>query len=360
MAWGQTRQLDTRRNRRNRNGGGSGAWLWRSAYRSLTNSARDSGRISSNGIITTTGIFRHEQYKGTDACSKSSPLKKRGYCRVTTRPLRLQFAGALHHVTSRGGHREAIYRDHRDRLAWLNTLQLVYKRFNFVVHAFYQMTNHYHVLVETVDGNLSQGMRQLNGLYTQHFNRRHFVVGHLFQGRYKAILVQKESYLLELTRYVVLNLLGARMVASLDEWPWSSHHYLLGLEPAPAWLDTEWLLGQFGTSRSAAVTAYIQFVMDGVGLDSPLRATSHQLLLGDDEFVASRQKLALQESLRDVSKAQRRSIALPIEEYEVRYANRKEAMAKAYGSAAFTMAQIGEYFGVSERTVSRAVRKFES
>jgi putative transposase len=152
---------------------------------------------------------------------------------------------------------------------------------------------------------------QLNGFYTQHFNRRDFVVGHLFQGRYKAILVQKESYLLELTRYVVLNPLRARMVASLDEWPWSSHHYLLGLEPAPAWLDTEWLLGKSCTSRSTAVIAYIQFVMYGVGLDSPLRATSHQLLLGDDEFVASRQKLALQESLRDVSKAQRRSIALP-------------------------------------------------
>ena len=134
-----------------------------------------------------------------------------------TRPLRLEFAGALYHVTSRGDHREAIYLDDIDRMAWLDILALVCKRFNFVIHAYCEMTNHYHVLIETIEGNLSQGMRQLNGLYTQHFNRRHRLVGHLFQGRYKAILVQKESYLLELTRYVILNPIRARMVRSLQE-----------------------------------------------------------------------------------------------------------------------------------------------
>ncbi|WP_229259688.1 transposase [Duganella aceris] len=117
-----------------------------------------------------------------------------------TRPLRLEFPGALYHVTSRGDHSEAIYRDETDRLIWLDIMRRVCKRFNFVIHAFCQMTNHYHVLIETVEGNLSQGMRQLNGLYTQHFNRRHHLVGHLFQGRYKAILIQKERHLLELSR----------------------------------------------------------------------------------------------------------------------------------------------------------------
>jgi putative transposase len=116
------------------------------------------------------------------------------------RPLRLEFAGAVYHVTSRGDRREDIYRDDDDRQAWMGVLSLVCTRFNWVVHAFCQMTNHYHLLVETVDGNLSAGMRQLNGLYTQRFNRRHAQVGHVFQGRYKAILVQKEAYLLELSR----------------------------------------------------------------------------------------------------------------------------------------------------------------
>lgn len=130
------------------------------------------------------------------------------------RPLRLEFSGALYHVTSRGDRREDIYLDDEDRIDWLEVLGKVCGRFNWLVHAYCQMTNHYHLLVETVDGNLSMGMRQLNGQYTQRFNRRHSIVGHLFQGRYKSILVQKDSYLLELTRYVALNPIRAGMVGN--------------------------------------------------------------------------------------------------------------------------------------------------
>ncbi len=139
------------------------------------------------------------------------------------RPLRLEYAGAPYHVTSRGDRREDIYFDDDDRIAWLKILDGVCGRFNWVVHAYCQMSNHYHLLVESVDGNLSRGMRQLNGQYTQGFNRRHGEVGHLFQGRYKAILVQKETYLLELTRYVVLNPIRAGMVSRLAHWPWSTY-----------------------------------------------------------------------------------------------------------------------------------------
>lgn len=112
------------------------------------------------------------------------------------RPVRLEFAGAVYHVTSRGDRREDIYLDDDDRNDWLVVIALVRDRFNWVVHAYCQMTNHYHLLVETVEANLSQGMRQLNGEYAQRFNRRHRQVGHLFQDRYKAILVQKEAHLL--------------------------------------------------------------------------------------------------------------------------------------------------------------------
>ena len=139
------------------------------------------------------------------------------------RPLRLEFAGALYHITSRGDRREAINRAADDREAWLEVLGNVCARFNWVLYAYCQMTNHYHVLVETIDGNLSRGMRQLNGRYTQRFNRRHSLVGHVLQGRYKAILVQKETYLLELTRYVVLNPLRAGVVNQPEDWPWSSY-----------------------------------------------------------------------------------------------------------------------------------------
>jgi len=101
------------------------------------------------------------------------------------RPLRLELAGGLYHVTSRGDRREAIYRDDEDREAWLSVLGEVCSRFNWRVHAYCEMTNHYHFVVETPEANLSQGMRQLNGVYTQRFNRRQGLVGHLFQGRFK-------------------------------------------------------------------------------------------------------------------------------------------------------------------------------
>lgn len=168
-----------------------------------------------------------------------------------TRPLRIQFAGAFYHVTSRGDRLCPIYLDDTDRLEWQNVLALVCERHHFVIHGFCQMGNHYHLLVETIEANLSQGMRQLNGLYTQRFNKRHEFVGHLFQGRYKAILVQKESYLLELHRYIVLNPVRAQLVASPDEWRWSSHHYLLDEAVPPSWLARDSVLSQLALSTLA-------------------------------------------------------------------------------------------------------------
>jgi len=273
------------------------------------------------------------------------------------RPLRLEYAGSLYHVTSRGDRREDIYRDDEDREEWLAVLSEVCERFNWVLHAWCQMTNHYHLLVETIDGNLSRGMRQLNGVYTQRFNRRHGEVGHLYQGRYKAILVQKEGYLQELTRYVVLNPLRARMVEKLEDWPWSSYPATIGLTKAPGWLDTDWQLNQFGRRRSRAIAAYRRFIMEGKGISSPLKRTRHQLLLGDDNFIERHKKAQRPESLRDVSKTQRRTFSLTLDKYRQRYEKRDEAMAKAYYSGSYSMKEIGDHFGVHAVTVGRAVRK---
>lgn len=276
------------------------------------------------------------------------------------RPLRLEFAGALYHVTSRGDHREDIFLNDDDRNEWLEVLGTVCSRFNWVVHAYCQMTNHYHLLLETVDGNLSRGMRQLNGLYTQRFNQSHGLVGHLFQGRYKAILVQKENHLLELSRYVVLNPLRANIVASLEDWRWSSYPVVTEHEAAPAWLDTDWLLSQFGIRRTDAIQSYRKFVMAGKGLPSALQHTRHQLLLGDDAFVQKHRQAKESETLREMSKAHRKTVALTLDEYQIRHPNKDEAMALAYLSGAYTMAEIGRFFEVHYMTVSRAVRKAES
>jgi REP element-mobilizing transposase RayT len=274
------------------------------------------------------------------------------------RPLRLEFSGAVYHVTSRGDRREDIYLDDDDRQQWMAVLSLVCDRFNWIVHAFCQMTNHYHLLVETPDGNLSAGMRHLNGLYTQRFNRRHAQVGHLFQGRYKAILIQKEAHLLELSRYVVLNPVRAQMVPSPEQWRWSSYVAVMDDHAPPKWLDTDWLLGQFGRQRKRACEAYRTFVMEGQDVPSPLLATKHQLMLGDDAFIEQHHQSKTQEELREFSKAHRRSLALPLAEYAKKYADRNEAMAQAYKSGAYTMAQIAVCFGVHYMTVSRAVRAF--
>src|SRR6266508_2494227 len=137
------------------------------------------------------------------------------------RPLRIEYDGALYHATSRGNEGKRIFQDDTDRELFLHTLSRVNERFHWMCHAYCLMGNHYHLVIETPDGNLSKGMRQLNGVYTQAYNRRHHRVGHLFQGRFKGILVQKESHYLEVCRYVVLNPVRAKAVKQPREWPWN-------------------------------------------------------------------------------------------------------------------------------------------
>ena len=276
------------------------------------------------------------------------------------RPLRLEFAGALYHITSRGDRREDIYRDNEDRQQWLEILGQVCERFNWVVHGYCQMTNYYHLLAETVDGHLSRGMRQLNGIYTQKFNRRYHESGHLFQGRYKAILVQKETYLLELTRYVVLNPVRAKMVRRPEDWVWSSFNAMTGADTESRWMDVDWTLSQFGNDRTQAISAYEQFVMEGKGLPDPKEQIKHQMFLGNDTFITEhRQTIGKPETLREVSKAHKRSVALTLSDYQRRYTQKNEAMAKAYLSGAYTMAEIGKHFKVHYMTVSRAVKRYK-
>ena len=275
-----------------------------------------------------------------------------------TRPLRLEFAGAICHVTARGDRREEIYLDDDDRVGYLELLGEVCGRFNWTLHAYCLMSNHYHLIVETPDANLSIGMRQLNGVYTQRFNRRHRRVGHVFQGRYHAVLVQKETYLLELTRYVVLNPVRAGMVAEPGRWPWSSYAAMLGLVRAPMWLETDWLLAQFSTTRRDAVRRYARFVREGVGAASPWQALKHQAILGDEAFVARFRVPDRLEQLREIPKTQRRPLSGELAMYRAHYL-RDEAMARAYLSGAFTMKAVGDFFGVHYMTVSRAVQKYE-
>ena len=167
------------------------------------------------------------------------------------RPLRIEFSGALYHVTSRGNARQAIYISNDDRQQFLTLLQNTVERYNWYCHAYCMMDNHYHLLIETNSPTLSKGMKYLNGTgtYTQYFNRQHQRVGHVFQGRFKAILVQKNSYLLELARYIVLNPVRAKMVRSANQWPWSSYRATAGFTNSVPCLTTDWLLAEFQTKK---------------------------------------------------------------------------------------------------------------
>lgn len=180
------------------------------------------------------------------------------------RQLRIHFQGAVYHVTSRGNERKPIVRSDEDRVLFLEVLAQTVEEYQVVCHSWVLMDNHYHLLLETPEANLSKALRHLNGVYTQKFNRRHKRTGHLFQGRYKAILVQKGAHLLELCRYVVLNPVRAKMVKHPKEWKWSSYRTTAGMAPNEAWLEIDWVLGQFGAKRLKAQKQYEKFVKEGM------------------------------------------------------------------------------------------------
>jgi putative transposase len=277
-----------------------------------------------------------------------------------SRPLRLELAGGVYHVTSRGDGREDVYLSDADRRVWLEVFGQVCKRFNWVCHAWCQMTNHYHILIETPEPNLSQGMRQLNGSYTQRFNRAHARVGHVFQGRYKAILVERDSYLLELARYVVLNPLRARMVKRLEAWPWSSYPATCGQLPAPEWLQTDWILAPFGRQRASAIRKYVEFVHEGARLPSVWTQLQGQIYLGSEAFVKKMQaQIEQKPALGEIPRAQRRALTQALADFERHYP-RNEAIARAYLSGQHTMLAIAEHFGVHYSTVSRMVKAYEN
>lgn len=276
------------------------------------------------------------------------------------RPLRIEFAGALYHITSRGNQREAIYRSDNDRETWLDVFAEVCRRFNWVCHAYCLMDNHYHLLVETPEGNLSLGMRQLNGVYTQRFNRCHGRVGHVFQGRYKAILVDKDSYLLELARYIVLNPVRASMVRVAKDWRWSSYRATAGGVTAPPWLQTNWILSAFASRRKLACERYRQFVSEGKGQPSPWEQLRNQVFLGDEDFVTDMQALIDPgQSLEEVPLGQKRQVAKPLVDYQKQYPSRDEAIYAAYRSGGYKMAELARYFGLHYSSVSKIIRRWE-
>lgn len=288
-----------------------------------------------------------------------------------SRPLRIEFPNAIYHVTSRGDRREPIYRDDLDRQAQLETIAHAMDRFDAQVLAYCQMGNHYHLVLHTRQANLSRLMRHVNGVYTQAFNRRHGMVGHLFQGRFKAILVDRDAYLLALCRYVERNPVAAGLVAAPSDWAGSSCRAHLGLATTPVWLDSDglhgYLLGRFVTdahSRAEAANLYAALVNQTQQTDADFwqRSLHGQVYLGDEAFMHRMQALAQPQKLdeRAIPKAQRK--AAPCTWPQALAAcdeDRNRAIAWAYRSGGMTMTALAQHAGISIAHVGRIVVKAE-
>jgi REP element-mobilizing transposase RayT len=274
------------------------------------------------------------------------PLHERG---GMARPLRIEFPHAVHHVMSRGNAKQTVFLDHRDRRLFLSTLWEICDRLDWDVWAYCLMPNHYHLLIQTHQRNFSRGMRDLNGRYAMAFNTRHDRVGHLFQGRFQSVLVDRNSHLLELTRYIVLNPVQAGLCDRPEAWRWSSYRAVLGLASPPPRLSCSATLALFSSDAPEACRTYAEFVLAGA-------ATKHlawspvPTIAGDDQFIASIEDHVAHPS-REVPRAER--ALKPIAAYEIEARSRNEAIRAAYESGNYRQADIARYFGLHYTTVCR-------
>lgn len=279
------------------------------------------------------------------------------------RPLRIEYEDAVYHLTSRGNGRQDIYIDDEDRQAFLEILGDVVQRFNWICHAYCQMVNHFHLLIETPDANLSGGMRHLNGVYTQRFNRRHGRAGHVMQGRFKSILIEKDRHLLDLVRYVVLNPVRTKTVQNVQDWPWSSYHATVGYQQPLPFLSTDWTLAQFGDQNERAMDCYREFVQQGCGVDiwSDFRGGA---LLGSDGFIEAMSPRLRDSSLQRKIPRHERLVSRPsLDELFTESgtkAMRNERIYQATRFHDYTLSELQEYLGLHYSTISRIATLVEA
>ena len=203
-----------------------------------------------------------------------------------SRPLRIEYPGAWYHVMNRGRRREKIFASPKDYETFIVVLQEAREMWNLQVAGYCLMPNHYHLLLHTPDGNISRCMRHVNGIYTQRYNRRHRKDGQLFRGRYKAVLVDGDSYLLEVLRYIHRNPLKARMVKDPADYEWSSHNGYTSRAKKWDWLYKDFLLSIFSEKSSEAKKAYIEFVLqkEPEEIETFYAKKNLSSVLGDDAF----------------------------------------------------------------------------
>jgi len=287
------------------------------------------------------------------------------------RQLRIEYPDAYYHVTARGNERKDVFKSEKDREKFLSYLESAVTRYGAIIHVWCLMSNHYHLLVETPSGNLSQIMQHINGAYTNYFNTKRKRSGHLFQGRYKGILVEADEYALELSRYIHLNPVRIGIVNEPGGYKWSSFQEYAGKRKIPDWLKTAFILGYFDKSEQAAQKKYSLFVEEMIGKEheSPLQQMVASTMLGTPEFVAT-----IQEQHLDGKSPHRNLPALKqlkgkptIDQIlEITGSLHKEDEKLAAKAAIYLchrysgakLKEIGERFGVKESAVSQSSRRF--
>jgi len=289
--------------------------------------------------------------------------------------LRIEFEGALYHVTARGNERRAIFRDAPDYRRFLDILGMLPERFGVLLHGYALMGNHYHLLIETLRPNLAKAMHYLNAGYTGYFNRGHKRAGHLLQGRYKALLIEKEGYLLAVSRYIHLNPVRAGIVEKPEKYRWSSYPEYVRKRTKKGWLEDRWILRQYSEDLAQARKLYKRFVEEGIQTpQSPFEELKDGLILGTESFLneikrkisVKRHKdipqsrgMAQQLALGDVVDAVAERVGIePVELSTGRRRNKRERRICLYLLRTLTdmgNEEIGKHFEISYSAVSKAV-----
>lgn len=276
---------------------------------------------------------------------------------IMSRPLRIQYAGALYHITARGNRRAQIFVDDEDGKAFLKILAEVNRRFETRCHAYCLMGNHYHLLMETCRANLSLAMRQLNGVYTQTFNLVHRKVGHLFQGRYKAVLIEKDAHFLEASRYVALNPVRAGLVSRPEDWTWSSYGATIGLAKGEDCLTTGYLLGQYGETPGNAIAMYRKFVADAPDGRFRDKVVSGMGYGGEDFAARCRLQAKGEGGMAEIPRAQRFIGRPGLAEILARPLKTAENVVEAVEVHGYTQKAVADELGVHYSTVSKMLSR---
>jgi len=285
------------------------------------------------------------------------------------RPLRIEYPGAYYHVTSRGNERKDVFKSQKDREQFLQYLESAVNRYDAVIHAYCLMSNHYHLLLETPSGNLSKIMQHINGAYTNYFNMKRKRNGHLFQGRYKAIVIEADAYVQELSRYIHLNPVRANIAARPEEYRWSSYLDYIGARKRPEWLETSFILDYFGKGEDR-FKKYRGFVEELLGseYESPLGGVVASTILGSESFACELTEKHVDGKQRDrefpaarilVSKPSLQAIHEAVKDISGSRRVVKNAtiyLCHKYSGAG--LKEIGEMFGTKESAVSQASRRF--